>query len=60
MTKDFLRGMGAVIELFPLKRDEAKLSLPQHSDEEALYSDWKQVGDDLCWAAKEWNDETTS
>lgn len=51
MSKSFLRGAGSVIDLLPSSR-KAKVFIPNHSDEEAIYKDWETVGNDLFVASK--------
>ena len=50
--KFFLRGAGSVIELFPEGYSRKSLAKKYYfngyiSDDEAMYSDWNQVGTDL-------------
>jgi len=45
--KNFLKGMGSVMEIFP---SPPKNPFDNISDHERLASDWKQVGNDLRWA----------
>ena len=42
--KHFLRGVGSVMNLFPVAE------LEPIDDEEAIRSDWEAVGEDLRWA----------
>lgn len=49
--KDFLRGVGSVINLFPSDRNITLL--PKHSDTDALRSDWEKAGKDIQLAIEE-------
>jgi hypothetical protein len=44
--RSFLKSMGTVITLFPTEK-KVNFSLPTHSDAEAIYNDWAQVGNDI-------------
>lgn len=46
---DFLRGAGSVLELLPKERN-LSITIPSHTDEEAMENDLKQVGNDM-WQA---------
>ena len=50
-SRNFLRGAGTVLELFPTHSsdgdEEEKLYTPPASDLEALQSDWIKIGQDL-------------
>ncbi len=48
--KDFLRGIGSVINLFPSER--STILLPKYSDADAIKSDWEKTGKDMRLAAE--------
>lgn len=50
MKSNFLRGVSSTLDLFPSERDDTTISIPTHSDEEAIKKDWEQTGDDLYFA----------
>jgi len=46
--KDFTRGMGSVVELFPASNNrDDYLIISTCSDEEALKQDWSAIGEDI-------------
>jgi len=47
----FLRGVAAVLDLFPSER-KVTVHMPMHSDDEALRKDLEQVGNDMFFAVK--------
>ena len=51
--KDFLRGVGSVINLFPLERKGPSIS--DRSDIDAIKSDWEKVGKDMRFAIEKNN-----
>ena len=55
--KDFLRGAGSVLSLYPAEREDARVTLPEASDEAALRSDWEAVGNDLRFALNNYDHE---
>ena len=52
MNRNFLRGIGMSINLFPTERGDVNLFLPVHSDEEAFRKDLEKVGSDMRRAMK--------
>ncbi len=50
--KDFLRGMSTIFDLFPQERKKPSFSSSPFflNDEEALKSDWEQIGNDIGFA----------
>lgn len=46
MLKNFLRGLGSILNIFPEPR-ECEIKLPEHTDEESLRKDWEAVGQDM-------------
>lgn len=51
MSKNFLKGMGSVINPLPSSR-KINIFTPSHTDEEAIFKDWEMVGYDLFAANK--------
>lgn len=51
MSKSFLRGMSAAINLFPAERD-IEITIPTYSDQEAFIKDLEQVSLDINSAIK--------
>ncbi len=45
--KNFLKGMGSALDLFPENRKKKGFTLPTHSDAEAIRKDWEKVGEDI-------------
>ncbi|MHB1222219.1 MAG: hypothetical protein ACYC0J_09515 [Gammaproteobacteria bacterium] len=54
--KAFLKGMGSILNLFPIKNDSAiyikikTIKIPTHTDQEAIKNDWEIVGRDMLKA----------
>ena len=46
MFRNFLTGMGSILELCPPRRDSLQFPKPL-SDEEAIATDWEAVGGDF-------------
>lgn len=44
---NFLRGMGSILELFPIETEDENIKIPTESDEEAIRKDWETVGRDI-------------
>lgn len=51
MIKDFLRGFGSILCIFPQRKKEFKIEIPSHTDEEDIRKDWEAVSKDMTEAA---------
>lgn len=49
-VRNFLRGMGSIVEIYPTRRNYDKLIVKvrrHETDLEALRSDWERIGQDM-------------
>lgn len=54
--KNFLHGVGSVINLFPTHKLSSKtVQQPKRSDTDAMRSDWEKVGTDMRWVVENSN-----
>lgn len=63
-VKNWLRGAGSLVQIWPDTSTRARERFLQRSDAEALYGDWQRVGgdwqrvgDDIIEAAEKYADE---
>ena len=54
MKNDFLRGFSGVLELYPEDRN-ISINIPNQSDQDAIRSDFEQVGQDIYNAMESLN-----
>lgn len=53
----FLRGMGSVLDVFGIFREQGVTDDPEQADAQALYSDFQAVGVDLAKAMSRYESE---
>ncbi len=46
-VKNWLRGAGSLVQIWPDTSTRVRERFLQRSDAEALYGDWQRVGDDI-------------
>ena len=56
-VKNWLRGAGSLVQIWPDTESEMRKRFLQRSDAEALYGDWQRVGGDIIEAAEKYADE---
>ena len=56
-VKNWLRGAGTLVQIWPDTASEMRERFLQRSDAEALYGDWQRVGDDIRKAIGQYADE---